>query len=528
MVMVGPMVAADPVTSLTTVTSVGHSPPMNVNSLIPVVNNDSSANAQIISLMFRPLLWIGTDLKIDWPQSIAQSIQVSADRQHFTIHLKSWQWSDGRPITAEDVLACLRMIQQFGSRYANGGMGGIPEIIESAAVVNASTLQINLKNSVNPLWFELNGLSQLIPIPAWRWGKYNIDALFKQQNNPELVKVVDGPYVLQRFTPGRSVNFVENQNYSGPPPLLKHLSFKMYTSSSSAFWALKSGIIQEGMIPHYLYDALWMVRNLKTCISNGGYGFNYVTLNFTNNNVLFFRDTKVRQALEMAINQSKIIKIAYHGMGVPSFNPVPTNPDTYLSPEMKALVTNPSRAYDPQKADRLLSAAGWHKSADGIRVRRNGEKLSFTMLVPDVSQTLVAVSELLKADWQAVGADMHIRILPFNLELAKLHPHGKWDAAMINWSYNPDYYPSGDGLFNTDGGSNYGDYSNHKMDYLIAASSEGKGAKALYNYENYAADKVPVLFLPHPEYLIKYIDGLTHEQLLGSLHSVGCENYSFH
>ncbi|CDQ12426.1 Peptide ABC transporter, periplasmic peptide-binding protein (fragment) [Acidithiobacillus ferrivorans] len=295
---------AAPVTALTTVTLVGLSPPTNVNSLLPVVNNDSSANSQIIALMFRPLIWIGTDLKIDWKQSIAQKITVSPDRRQFTIRLKPWLWSDGKPVTAEDTLACLRMIQRFGARYANDGMGGMPDIIDKAVALNERTLQITLKRPVNPIWFELNGLSQLIPVPAWRWKKYSIDTLFKLQDKAGMVSVVDGPYKLARFMPGRSIDFVRNPQYSGAQPHLQQLRFKMYTSDSGAFWALKSGVIQAGMIPHYLYAARWMVKNLNTCVSNGGYGFNYVTLNFTNPKVAFLRDVKVRQALALAVNQT--------------------------------------------------------------------------------------------------------------------------------------------------------------------------------------------------------------------------------
>lgn len=495
---------------------------MNVNSLLPVVNNDSSANAQIITLMFRPLIWIGTDLKIDWKQSIAQKITVSPDRRQFTIRLKPWLWSDGKPVTAEDTLACLRMIQGFGARYANDGMGGMPDIIDKAVALNERTLQITLKRPVNPIWFELNGLSQLIPVPTWRWKKYSIDTLFKLQDKAGMVSVVDGPYKLARFTPGRSIDFVRNPQYSGAQPHFQQLRFKMYTSDSSAFWALKSGVIQAGMIPHYLYAARWMVKNLNTCVSNGGYGFNYVTLNFTNPKVAFLRDVKVRQALALAVNQTQIIKTAFHGLGVPSFNPVPTNPDTYLSPEMKVLVANPASAYNPTKAKQLLAAAGWLPGPDGVRVR-HGQKLMFTMLVPDVSQTLVTVSELLEADWRGIGVDMRIRILPFNLELAKLHPHGKWEASMLVWSYNPDYYPSGDGLFNASGGSNYGDYSNPKMDQLISDSAQENGIKALYAYENYAYEQVPVIFLPYPEYMVKYARNVTHDQLITALYSIGCE-----
>jgi peptide/nickel transport system substrate-binding protein len=295
----------------------------------------------------------------------------------------------------------------------------------------------------------------------------------------------------------------------------------MVTSDANAFWALKSGKIQAGMIPHYLYAARNMVRSLKTCVSNGGYGFNYVALNFSNPSVAFLRDVQVRQALALAVNQSQIIQIAFHGLGVPGFNPVPTSPDTYLSQKMKKLVSDPKLAYDPNRAKLLLTEAGWLPGKDGIR-DRDGKELKFTMMVPDTSQTLVAVAELLKAGWQSIGVDLRLRMVPFNLEVAKMHPGGKWDAAMIVWSYNPDYYPSGDGLFNTGGGSNYGGYSNIHMDQLIRASADEEGARALHQYEDYAYEQQPVIFLPYPEYIVKYASYLSHAKLMEGLYSVDC------
>ncbi|PKY11314.1 peptide ABC transporter substrate-binding protein [Acidithiobacillus marinus] len=513
--------------SLTTVTSVGLSPPMNVNSLLPVVNNDSSANIQIITLMFRPLLWVGTNLKINWDKSIAKSITVSGEGKQYVIHLKLWHWSNGRPVTAEDTLACLKMIQEYGSRYPNAGMGGMPELIKTATIINQDTLKITLKRAVNPNWFELNGLSQLFPVPARRWKNYSINDLYKMQDNPNLVAVVDGPFKLKSFTQGRSISFIRNSSYSGKLSALKVLRFKMYTSDASAFWALKTGDIQAGMIPHYLFDARWMVKNLQTCISNGGYGFNYVTLNLDNPKVSFFRDVKVRQALALAVNQKQIIQTAFHGLGVPSFNPVPTNPDTYLSPKMKKLVANPTLAYNPDAANKLLAASGWKLGPKNIRIH-DGQRLQFTMMVPDTSQTLIAVAELLKADWRAIGVDMRLRVLPFNLELTNLQPHGKWDASMIVWSYNPDFYPSGDGLFNTDGGANYGKYSSHKMDKLIRESATNKDIKYLYAYENYAYQQQPVIFLPYPEYVVKYSQSLKRDQLMEGLYSVNCKPALLH
>ncbi|APZ44735.1 peptide ABC transporter substrate-binding protein [Acidihalobacter ferrooxydans] len=495
--------AASGTDSVTTVTGVGLAAPMNVNSLLPVVNNNSVGNFQAVIQMYRPLLWIGRDLKIDWTDSIAKSIKVSANRTVFTVTMKDWKWSDGKPVTAADAAYGFQMIKDFGKRYPNYGIGGMPGIVKSFKVLGEHTFRVTLTHSVNANWFKLNGLSQITPAPRFAWKAYSIDYLFNHQTDPALVQVVDGPYKLARFAQGREVAFVANPAYSGHQPSIKHFTFKMITSSDAAFAALKTGDIQIGNVPATLYNARRLVANLKSMRTSGGFSISYLPLNFTNPKVAFFHDLKVREALQYAIDQPLIIKTVLHGLGTPSFNPVPSAPDTYLSPEMKKLVAHPLDMYRPKKAAQLLDEAGWKPGPNGVR-EKDGKRLAFSMIVPSGNAARLATAQILKQEWQAIGVDMSIRQMTFNQEIAMLAPHKDWEMAMIGWVYAPDYYPSGGGMFNTGGGSNYGAYSNPKMDKLIAATTHGKGLKTLYAYENYAARQLPVLFLPAPGYLVKY------------------------
>jgi peptide/nickel transport system substrate-binding protein len=168
--------------------------------------------------------------------------------------------------------------------------------------------------------------------------------------------------------------------------------------------------------------------------------------------------------------------------------------------------------FDPAKARQLLQSAGWHLGADGIRVK-NGRRLTFTMMIRSDSQTRTAEAEILKQQWHAIGVDMNILSLPFNLELSKLHPNGAWEAGLLNWSYSPDFFPTGDGMFDTGGGVNYGGYSDPTMDRLITASTQSSSMQSLYAYEDYASQDLPILFLPNPGYLVKFDRRLSPAQL---------------
>ncbi|APZ44148.1 peptide ABC transporter substrate-binding protein [Acidihalobacter ferrooxydans] len=496
--------------TLNTVPAVAFQQPSPVTSFLPVFNNDSINDFQAQIQLYQPVLWIGNNLKIDWSRSIAKSVEVSKNRTVYTVTLKHWQWSDGKPVTAADAAYDFKLIQADGQSYQNYGIGGMPTDIASFKVLGPYRFAITLKQPANTHWFELNGLSQITPVPEHAWGQHTAAWFRNHETDLNLVKVVDGPYKVAAFNASRYLRFVANPDYSGAPrPSIKHFNFNFYTNNSAAFSALKTGSLGIGQIPFNLYNARHLVSNLKNFSTDGkkgayGYGIWYVVLNFHNPKVGFINDLKVRQALQYGINQQAIINVVYHGLASPSFSPVPPVPDTYLSPRLKRLDSHPQQMYDPAKARALLDAAGWKPGPGGIR-EKNGHRLAFQLVVMSGESAAVEQAQLLKQFWQAIGVDAHIHRMTFNQEIDTLvGPKSKWETAIIPWYYAPDYYPSGDGLLNTGGGSNNGGYSSKKMDALIQASTTAAGLKGLYAYEDYASTHMPWLWLPTPAYLVKY------------------------
>ena len=496
--------------TVNTVPAVAFQQPSPVTSFLPVFNNDSINDFQAQIQLYPPLLWIGNNLKIDWKRSIARSITVNEARTVYTVTLKHWQWSDGKPVTAADAAYDFRLIKEAGTSYQNYGIGGMPDEIAAFKVLGPYRFSVTLKHPANPTWFELNGLSQITPLPEHAWGQHSAAWFRNHETDLELVKVVDGPYRIAAFDPSRYLRFVANPHYSGEPkPAIRHFNFHFYTNNEAAFSALKTGALDIGQVPFNLYRARHLVAGLKTFSTDGkkgayGYGIWYVVLNFHNPKVSFLHDLKVRQALQYAIDQQAIIDVVYHGLASPSFSPVPPVPDTYLSPRLKYLDSHPRAMYDPAKARALLDAAGWKPGPGGIR-EKNGRPLAFQLIVMSGESAAVEEAQLLKQFWQAIGVDAHIRRMTFNQEIDTLvGPKSKWETAIIPWYYAPDYYPSGDGLLDTGGGSNNGGYSSPKMDALIRASTTEAGLEGLYAYEDYAATHMPWLWLPTPAYLVKY------------------------
>src|SRR6185437_4618251 len=110
-----------------------------------------------------------------------------------------------------------------------------------------------------------------------------------------------------------------------------------------------------------------------------------------------FDDARVRRAIGLAIDRRRIVKAALYGFATPAVGPVPAE-HPYASPDTAVL--------DTARADSLLDAAGWRRTAHGGRMR-NGVPLDFTLLTVGSGDN--AVEQLLQSDMAAIGIHMQIR-----------------------------------------------------------------------------------------------------------------------
>ncbi|MGH7911221.1 MAG: ABC transporter substrate-binding protein, partial [Candidatus Dormibacteraceae bacterium] len=101
--------------------------------------NNSVINAEFITMLYRPLYMFGNNgnANLDESLSLAQQPSWSSDGKTATITMKSnYKWSNGEPVTADDVLFNLNMFKAEKANEANYVPGGIPDNIVSATATN--------------------------------------------------------------------------------------------------------------------------------------------------------------------------------------------------------------------------------------------------------------------------------------------------------------------------------------------------------------------------------------------------------
>jgi peptide/nickel transport system substrate-binding protein len=74
---------------------------------------------------------------------------------------------------------------------------------------------------------------------------------------------------------------------------------------------------------------------------------------------------------------------------------------------------------------------------------------------------------------------------------------GNWGGG---WTFAPDYYPSGETLFQSGSGANSGGYTNAQNDSLINSTLTSSNLQLLWNWQDYLSTQIPVIWQPNGVY----------------------------
>ncbi len=477
--------------------------------------------------MYLSLLWISRTDTIEYSRSIASGITVTNHDQTYTIHMNpKWHWSNGSPVTAANVAYDWKLIKASSAPnsvlpYCFGGEGGVPADWKSVTVQGPHTLVVTTTAPVNPVWFEHNGLSQLVPVPPV-WNRYAnmtqelhwIARVSNQPSNP-VYRVYDGPYGISQSVHDSYWTFAANPHYDGAhPPQFKKVTYLYEGSSASTFAALHRGAVDIAPMSFSLYASATHLRGYHV-ISQRLFGYFFALLNLRPNAASvggLFSHLYIRQALQMGINQQAIIQAAYHGLASPSLGPVPVHPHNVF---FDSKLTNPY-PYNPSRGLALLEHHGWHLQ-HGVLVNAQGQRLAFPLLYQTGSTSVANEAQLMKQAWGQEGIDVTLdpqSITSVSNLIGNPSESAHWAMQVgFKWSYEPDYYPSGGGLFTPTAGFNPGGYANAQMTRLIratyAAGTPQQVAARFNAYQQYAVQQLPVLWVPTPDIMTVVKNGVT-------------------
>jgi peptide/nickel transport system substrate-binding protein len=375
--------------------------------------------------------------------------------------------------------------------------------------------------------------------------------------NP-LWQVVDGPFHLTGFTTDGKVTMVPNKKYSGPvkPKLAKFVELP-FTADSAEFNALAAGKVDVGFLP--ASDITSNATTSGTCnikpgannprlaanyniYTGGAWQINYFPMNFNSTGAngqagKIFSQLYFRQAFQMLVDQPALIQHVDKGYGLPTYGPVPICPTNSFASAEQSL-GNPY-PYNVAKAKQLLTSHGWTVKPGGASVCTNatkcgvpaGTKLSVGLQYVGGSPAEDQLMQAEKSSWAQAGINVNMTTGTFDTVLGNAVPcHGSsctWQMANWGggWIFAPDYYPTGEDLFQTGASSNSGSYSDPKMDSLIKGTTVGNAN--LSQYEVYGAKQLPVVWQPAATGATEINKKLQGVLPLNALTNINPENWYF-
>jgi peptide/nickel transport system substrate-binding protein len=514
-------------------------------------------NSQFLNLLY-PYVYLPDPYQpvMDYNRSMAYKPVFSDNDTVVTVKLKHWKWSDGVPVTARDLIFYINLGKAEGTTWGNyAGPTQFPYNLKSYTAVNSTTARFVLKVKMNPTYFIDNGLDYITPIPQHAWDKTSANgpvgnydttpsgakkvAAFLQKEaadtnsyatNP-LWKVVDGPYMLKSYGGSSSPDvFVANPRYSGTRPAISTFEEVPFTSDSAEFTALVSGKVDYGYVPTPDVPVIPRIKSEGYNITpTPTWGFDYIIPNQKNPQVgPILGQAYIRAVLAHLIDQGTMIAHFMQGYGVPTYGPTPIYPkgNPFLSPSESH---NPY-PYSVKDAEKLLKDHGWKVNPKGTDVCQvpgpkgcgagvtKGEKLSLNLLYSSGEAILQEDTDLFQSDAAQAGVQINPRSETFNTVISQVQPcvlPKDKGTPTCNWQLGEyggislSTYPSGEGLLNTGGAFNAGQFSDATLDKLIQQSTTSTDLSVYKRYEDRVVGEEPWIWQPVPDRIFATKKGLS-------------------
>jgi peptide/nickel transport system substrate-binding protein len=372
---------------------------------------------------------------------LAESWDTSEDGLTWTFHIRDGvTWSDGQPLTAEDIAYTYNRILDGGPERAT--WGAYLQQVDTITAPDANTVVLSMKKP--------NSSLPLLPIPiipehVWKDVSEDDVKTYKAEPENGQPPVGSGPFRLVDGSAGGSTyKFEANPDYWQGAPNIDDVVFRVYQSEDPAIQALIKGDVDfvEGITPVQV-DALQGKPGI-TAQNGDSPSFDEIAFNTgsvdtdtgkpigdPNPAVL---DAKFRYALGFAIDLDQLIKRVYQGAGLPG--------TTIIPPAYKAFHWEPTGdeafTYDPDKAKQLLDDAGYTVGDDGYRTLPSGDPSgTLRLYARSESPTSVDTMDFFQEWLDDVGIKSEVTAVESN-NLTDIILKGTFDVFQWGWYVEPD------------------------------------------------------------------------------------------
>jgi peptide/nickel transport system substrate-binding protein len=397
---------------------------------VPIINtgfvenfNPYTSGELFHGIMFEPL-FVFNNMTGETNYRLAESAVYSDDLKTITLTLRDGlTWSDGTPLTAEDVVFSFMMTQKAPA-------------FDQKGIWSANNLQIIKALDKRTVVFELNkadstfvwNLASYHIVPKHIWGNVSDLTTFTNPN-----PVGSGPLTTVQYLKPQQMQLCRNPNYYlKGRPYLDCVTYRSYNDNSQIQPALMTGEIDWGS--NFIADVESTYVAIDPENNHFWYPANDAIHLYVNTKDAPFSDIRVRQALSMALDRDSIVNIAAYGYPTVNYNAggiaeVYTpfiNQD--ISKKYKYLTD-----FNVDKAKQLLDDAGIvDKDGDGFRDDSQGKPIEFDIEVVNGWTDWIQVVQMVTENYEEIGIKAKVKTVDWAVYDKDLK-EGNYKMA-INWS----------------------------------------------------------------------------------------------
>jgi len=434
---------------------------------------------------------------------LARTVETDEARSYVTFRLDPRaRFSDGRPVTAEDVIFSWQLLRDHGRHNLHTYYVKVAK----AEALDERTVRFDLSTANDRELPLILGLMPVLP-------KHAIDpATFEETTFKPLIG--SGPYVISRVDPGRSVTLKRDSEYWGRElPINKGLwnfdtlRYDFYRDENSAFEAFKRGLFDLTVETDparwetvYDFPAVRDHRVVKEAFPTGlpqgmlGFAFNMRRP--------VFADIRVREAISLLFDFEWINRTFFFGHYRRSASyfagselsayrrPADARERALLAPFPDSVRPDVlDGTWSPPVSDgsghdravlrralKLFAAAGYQLADNKLRERASGRPLAFEIMVytKDQERVAVAFSQFLKV----AGIEANVRMID-SVQYEQRRTNFDFDMMQYRWEQslspgNEQAFYWGSAAADQPGTRNYMGVRSPAIDAMIAAMLEAR------------------------------------------------------
>ncbi|MEW6648943.1 MAG: ABC transporter substrate-binding protein [Chloroflexota bacterium] len=329
-------------------------------------------------------------------------------------------WSDGTPLTAEDVKFTFDLSEQYAAIWFSPVWNYLDEI----TVVDETNLQFSFTDPLYQEW--TNNLYNIFIVPKHIWeNKTEEDITAGVNENP----VGSGAYLYDTHSEDRNV-WIRNENWWGIDvfglPAPKRIVDIRFSSNNVALGAVIKGDVDlsNNFLPGIA--TLSDKQYVQTYYPEAPYMVSANTaVLFLNTTIKPMDDPAFRRALAFAIDVPSIVNVAYANL-VRAASPTGLLP-TLSQFDDADVLARLGYSFDTAKARQLLADAGYRDvNGDGFVEAPDGSTIALEVTCPNGWTDWMAAIDIIATSAQAAG---------INIEAA--YPdYGAWNTALTQGTFN--------------------------------------------------------------------------------------------